>query len=227
MMVQIVRITSALFTGAVLLLMSLSTVAADAKSEDDKVFYYLGTAMSRNLGTLNLSADEADHVVQGLRDALAGTAEKLDDAVYGPKLNELGQQRMAAVASKEAAASKAYLNKMATEKGAITTASGLIYLEQQVGTGAQPTATSTVVAHYHGTLRDGTVFDSSKDRGQPLTIPLDRVIPCWTEAIAMMKEGGKSKLTCPSAIAYGERGSGEIPPGAALTFEVELIEVVQ
>ena len=227
MIVQITRITSALFTGTVLVLMSLSAVAADAKSEDEQVFYYLGTAMSRNLGTLNLSAEEADQVVQGLRDALAGTAEELDDAVYGPKLNELGQQRMAAVAAKEAAAAKAYLDKMAAEKGAVTTASGLIYLEQQVGTGAQPAATSTVVAHYHGTLRDGTVFDSSKERGQPLTIPLDRVIPCWTEAIAMMKEGGISKLTCPSTIAYGERGSGEIPPGAALTFEVELIEVVQ
>jgi FKBP-type peptidyl-prolyl cis-trans isomerase FkpA len=227
MIVKFIRITSSLFTGTVLALMSLSAMAADAKSEDDKVFYYLGTAMSRNLGTLNLSAEEADQVVQGLRDSLAGTAEELDDAVYGPKLNELGQQRMAAVAAKEAAAAQAYLDKMAAEKGAVTTASGLIYLEQQAGTGAQPAATSTVVAHYHGTLRDGTVFDSSKERGEPLTIPLDRVIPCWTEAIAMMKEGGKSKLTCPSTIAYGEQGSGEIPPGAALTFEVELIEVVQ
>ena len=224
---QFTRKTSVLFAGLAITLMSMSAMAADAESEDDKVFYYLGTAMSRNLATLNLSEAEANQVIQGLRDSLAGKAEKLDDAVYGPKLNELGQQRMAAVAAKEATAAKAYLDKMAAEKGAVTTASGLVYLEEQAGTGAQPAAAATVVAHYHGTLRDGTVFDSSKERGQPLTIPLDRVIPCWTEGIVMMKEGGKSKLTCPSAIAYGERGSGEIPPGAALTFEVELIEIVQ
>ena len=101
------------------------------------------------------------------------------------------------------------------------------HLETKAGTGKQPTAASTVKAHYHGTLRDGSVFDSSVERGQPLEIGLNQVIPCWTEGIAMMKEGGKARLTCPSSIAYGERGSpGGIPPNAALTFEVELIEVV-
>ena len=96
----------------------------------------------------------------------------------------------------------------------------------QAGDGAQPTATSQVKAHYKGTLRDGTVFDSSYERGQPLEIGLNQVIPCWTEGIAMMKEGGKAKLTCPSDIAYGPRGQGGIPPNAVLTFEVELIEVM-
>jgi FKBP-type peptidyl-prolyl cis-trans isomerase FkpA len=102
-----------------------------------------------------------------------------------------------------------------------------VYVEVQAGKGTQPIATSAVTAHYKGTLRDGTVFDSSYERGNPLTISLNQVIPCWTEGIAMMKEGGKSKLTCPSKIAYGDNGSGSIPPGAALTFEVELIEVVE
>jgi len=95
-----------------------------------------------------------------------------------------------------------------------------------VGTGDSPTPASTVKAHYHGTLRDGTVFDSSVDRGEPFTSTLNKVIPCWGEAIPTMKEGGKSKITCPSNLAYGDRGAGAIPPGAALTFEVELIEVV-
>jgi FKBP-type peptidyl-prolyl cis-trans isomerase FkpA len=227
MIAQLIRIASRLSAGAALALLSLNVMAADVKSEEDKVFYYLGTVMSRNLTPLELSDQEAAAVIKGLQDALAGNAEKLDDAVYGPKLNELGQQRVAATAAKEAAAATAYLEKMAAEKGAVTTASGLVYLEQQAGTGAQPTATSTVKAHYEGALRDGTVFDSSIARGQPLSIPLNQVIPCWTEAIAMMKEGGKSKITCPSSIAYGERGSGEIPPGAALTFQVELIEIIQ
>jgi FKBP-type peptidyl-prolyl cis-trans isomerase FkpA len=227
MTARIISMAPAFLAGVALAMTSVLAVAADTKTEDDKVFYYLGTAMSRNLATLDLSKQEAAQVVKGLQDALAGSAEQLDEAVYGPKLNELGQERMAAASAKEATASKAYLDKMAAEKGAITTASGLVYLEEQVGSGAQATPTSTVVAHYEGTLRDGTVFDSSIARGQPLSIPLNQVIPCWTEAIAMMKEGGKSKLTCPSSIAYGERGSGEIPPGAALTFQVELIEVVQ
>ena len=94
------------------------------------------------------------------------------------------------------------------------------------GEGDSPTADSTVTAHYHGTLRDGTVFDSSVDRGEPLTISLGQVIPCWTEGIALMRVGGKAKLTCPSGIAYGERGQGQIAPNAALTFEVELLDII-
>jgi FKBP-type peptidyl-prolyl cis-trans isomerase FkpA len=109
----------------------------------------------------------------------------------------------------------------------ITTSSGLVYLELVPGTGRSPTGNSVVRAHYHGTLADGTVFDSSVERGQPLELPLNRVIPCWQEGIPMMKEGGKSRLICPPAIAYGDRAVGSIPPGSTLTFEVELIEVVR
>jgi len=97
--------------------------------------------------------------------------------------------------------------------------------ELVAGTGATPTVESVVKAHYHGTLRDGTVFDSSVERGQPFTAPLANVIPCWQEAIATMKEGGKSEITCPAEVAYGDRGAGEIPPGATLNFEVELISI--
>lgn len=221
---QKIEITAAIFISFVLMVMPLH--AADTENgADDKVFYYLGTAMGRNLDSLSLSDDEADEVVKGLRESLAGEAEQLNDAVYGPKLNEISQQRLAANAQKEAIASRAYLERMAAEKGAATMDSGLVYVELELGTGAQPVATSGVTAHYKGTLRDGTVFDSSYQRGNPLKISLNQVIPCWTEGIAMMKVGGKSKLTCPSNIAYGERGSGSIPPGAALTFEVELIAV--
>ena len=81
--------------------------------------------------------------------------------------------------------------------------------------------------HYHGTLRDGTVFDSSIERGQPAEFPLNRVIPCWTEGVAMMKVGGKSRLVCPSEIAYKDRATGKIPPGAALAFDVELLEILK
>jgi len=211
------------------LVISSSALAADVESmsEDDKVFYFLGTALSANLTPLNLSDAEVEMVQRGLRDALNGTAVELDEATYGQMLNDVAQQRMAAGAVREEAAAAEYIAKMAAEPGAVTTESGIVIVEIEAGSGGSPTANSTVIAHYHGMLRDGTVFDSSVERGQPFTSSLERVIPCWREAIPTMKEGGKSKITCPSDLAYGERGSGAIPGGAALTFEVELIEVVE
>ncbi len=108
------------------------------------------------------------------------------------------------------------------------TASGLVYESLKDGNGAQPNAQSTVQVHYRGTLTDGREFDSSYKRGEPATFPLNRVIPCWTEGVAKMREGGKAKLTCPPDIAYGSRGAGNvIPPNATLTFEVELLKVAR
>ncbi|NJD25533.1 MAG: FKBP-type peptidyl-prolyl cis-trans isomerase [Betaproteobacteria bacterium] len=107
------------------------------------------------------------------------------------------------------------------------TASGLVYESLKDGSGAQPTAQSSVQVHYRGTLTNGSEFDSSYKRGQPATFPLNRVIPCWTEGVAKMREGGKAKLTCPPEIAYGSRGAGSaVPPNATLTFEVELLKVM-
>lgn len=108
----------------------------------------------------------------------------------------------------------------------VETPSGLVYEELVPGTGQAPTIDDVVRAHYHGTMADGSVFDSSVERGQPLELPLRRVIPCWQEGIPMMKEGGKARLTCPPQIAYGNRAVGSIPAGSTLTFEVELIEVL-
>ena len=106
--------------------------------------------------------------------------------------------------------------------------SGLVYESLKDGAGAQPTAQSNVQVHYRGTLADGREFDSSYKRGEPATFPLNRVIPCWTEGVAKMREGGKAKLTCPPEIAYGSRGAGSaVPPNATLTFEVELLKVVR
>ena len=108
----------------------------------------------------------------------------------------------------------------------VTTASGLIYESLKDGTGESPKATDTVKVHYRGTLQDGKEFDSSYKRGEPIEFPLSGVIPCWTEGVQKMKPGGKAKLTCPPAIAYGARGAGGvIPPNATLNFEVELISV--
>lgn len=110
-----------------------------------------------------------------------------------------------------------------------TTGSGLVYTVLKAGQGPQPAATDVVRVHYRGTFPDGKEFDSSHSRGQPAEFPLNRVIKCWTEGVQMMKVGGKAKLVCPPAIAYGERGTpgGPIPPNATLHFEVELLGIAK
>ena len=118
------------------------------------------------------------------------------------------------------------LARAAKEEGAVVTASGLVFRQMQEGKGDSPKATDMVRVHYRGTFPDGREFDSSYKRGQPADFPLNGVIPCWTEGVQLMKPGGKAKLTCPSRIAYGERGAGgAIPPNATLVFEVELVGV--
>ncbi len=116
----------------------------------------------------------------------------------------------------------------AKEKGAVKTASGLVYVPLKEGTGPSPKATDRVRVHYEGKLPDGKVFDSSIKRGEPIVFGLNEVIPCWTEGVQKMKVGGKAKLVCPPSIAYGERGAGGvIPPNATLIFEVELLGIVK
>jgi FKBP-type peptidyl-prolyl cis-trans isomerase FkpA len=125
-----------------------------------------------------------------------------------------------------AMAQDATLAAAAKEPGAKVTASGLVIRMTKEGTGAQPTAASTVKVHYKGAFPDGKEFDSSYKRGEPIEFPLTRVIKCWTEGVALMKTGGAAKLTCPSSIAYGASGAGGvIPPNATLVFEVELLGV--
>jgi FKBP-type peptidyl-prolyl cis-trans isomerase FkpA len=121
---------------------------------------------------------------------------------------------------------KAALEKAAAEPGAVRTGSGLVYRELTKGSGPSPKATDTVTVNYRGTLPDGTEFDSSYKHGQAATFPLSQVIACWTEGVQKMQVGGKSKLTCPAEIAYGDRGAPPtIPPGATLIFEVELVGI--
>ena len=117
----------------------------------------------------------------------------------------------------------------AAEKGAIVTPSGLVYRSLKDGHGASPLATDTVKVHYRGTFADGREFDSSYKRNAPAEFPLNGVIKCWTEGVQRMKVGGKAKLTCPAAIAYGERGAGGglIPPNTALQFEIELLGIAK
>ncbi len=209
------------------LLIGGAVQAKQPQSDEEKTLYFLGTLASQNIRELELSAEEATWVVQGLEDALNGREESFDQSVYGPKLREFATTRREKAIEKERAASAAFLEKAAEAKGAKKTESGLIYMELEAGSGAKPAATDKVKVHYHGTLRDGSVFDSSVQRGQPAEFPLNRVIACWTEGVARMSVGGKAKLICPPDIAYGDRGAPPtIPGGAVLTFEVELLEIV-
>jgi FKBP-type peptidyl-prolyl cis-trans isomerase FkpA len=122
--------------------------------------------------------------------------------------------------------SAAFLEKAAAEPGAVKTASGLVYREITPGTGSSPRASDMVTVNYRGALTDGTEFDSSYKRNQPAQFPLNQVIPCWTEGVQRMKVGGKSRLVCPSDIAYGEQGRPPtIPGGATLVFEIELLAI--
>ncbi len=126
------------------------------------------------------------------------------------------------------AAAPAATRPLATGSAKVTTPSGMVFESLASGSGASPKATDRVRVHYRGTFPDGREFDSSHKRGQPTEFPLDRVIPCWTEAVQLMRPGGKARITCPPALAYGERGAGSvIPPNATLNFEIELISVVK
>ena len=136
----------------------------------------------------------------------------------------LGLSAISAIAQN--AAPSPVLDAAAKEVGAVVTKTGLVYRSLKDGSGPSPTAADTVKVHYKGTFSDGKEFDSSYARGTPIEFPLGRVIPCWTEGVQRMKVGGKAKLTCPSQIAYGERGAGGvIPPNATLQFEVELLGI--
>jgi FKBP-type peptidyl-prolyl cis-trans isomerase FkpA/FKBP-type peptidyl-prolyl cis-trans isomerase FklB len=205
-----------------------AAAAADPANDRQKTFYALGVAVSRELADFSLTEAELDMVKQGITDGVMKKPLKVDMQTFGPKIQPLAQERASAGAEKEKAAGAAFLAKAAGEAGAKKTESGAIVKVLKEGSGAKPTAASTVKVHYHGTLTNGTVFDSSVKRGEPATFPLSGVIKCWTEGVQQIKVGGKSRLVCPANIAYGDRGSPPvIKPGATLVFEVELLEIVK
>jgi len=201
---------------------------APLDSEEQQTSYALGYKLGENIQSLELSEVEIDALRQGLTDAANGTAARIDMAEAESKVQQLAARRATRAAEERRETEAAFLAKAAEEEGAVRTASGLIIVHTTEGEGASPAATDRVKVHYHGTFLDGSVFDSSVQRGQPAVFPLNGVIPCWTEALQLVKVGGKARLICPPEIAYGDRGAPpRIPPGASLIFEVELLEVVE
>jgi FKBP-type peptidyl-prolyl cis-trans isomerase FkpA/FKBP-type peptidyl-prolyl cis-trans isomerase FklB len=202
--------------------------AAEPTTEDQKTLYALGLALSSNLAVFNLTAEELDMVKAGMTDGCLKKTPKVELNTYGPKIDTMAQARIAAGAEVEKKNSAAFLQKAAAEPGAQKTTTGMIYKVITPGTGESPKATDKVKVNYEGTLIDGTVFDSSIKRGTPQEVNMTQVIPCWVEALQLMKVGGKSKIVCPSEIGYGDRGRGAaIKPGATLVFEIELLEILK
>jgi FKBP-type peptidyl-prolyl cis-trans isomerase FkpA len=204
-----------------------SSGASGTPTEDDKIFYSIGMMAGMGISEFKLTEEEFEWVARGVADAALGREALANPEDHMPQIQEIFAARKAQANAAEATASAEFLEQEAAVEGAVTSESGMITQVLVAGEGSQPGPTDKVKVHYHGTLRDGTVFDSSVDRGTPAEFPLDRVIPCWTEAVTQMKVGGKRRIVCPSAIAYGSRGMGQIPGDAALVFEVELLEIVE
>jgi FKBP-type peptidyl-prolyl cis-trans isomerase len=195
-------------------------------TDDAKTLYSMGIVIGRNLSAFALTPAELAIVKAGIDAQVNGTQPAVDLNVYGPKIQPFAAARQHAVAEREEAAGATYLDTAARTAGATRTASGAVVETLTAGTGASPTADDRVTVQYEGRLIDGTVFDSSRSRGEPATMSLKGVIPCWTEALPLMKVGGKSRIVCPARLAYGERGSGPvIRPGSTLVFDIELIDI--
>jgi len=197
-----------------------------------KAGYAVGANIGGGLAGQGLKQDlDMAALVQGIQDAMAGgemklTVEEMQSSIEA--LSATVQARQQAEMEKQAQAAKEFLTKNATAPGVKTTASGLQYLpltESKDASAPKPKETDTVKVHYHGTLVDGTVFDSSVERGEPISFPLNGVIPGWTEGLQLMNVGDKYRFFIPAELGYGAQGAGPIPPNSTLIFEVELLAI--
>lgn len=200
-------------------------------SEDDRIAYSIGVNIGQSIGAQGiLDGINTETFVTGLMDAVAGDLKMSDEDMFAAiqtfQQREIDAQQAALSGNLEASA--AYLAANASKDGVVALDSGLQYMVLESGEAgaASPTTSDSVLAHYHGTLTDGTVFDSSVDRGDPATFGLSQVIAGWTEALQLMKVGDKWRLFIPPGLAYGEASpTPAIPPNSALIFEVELLEI--
>lgn len=212
------------FLAAALLCPALSS-AAEVKADADTLFS-LGFLLGRNLAMYDFSSKELKEVEKGLEAAARGEKPKGDLSAGVAKIQAMGMERWKAKADAEKSKSDKFLADTAKEAGVQKLEDGILVKQIKPGTGEAPTVKDTVKVHYEGTLRDGKVFDSSRQRGEPISFPLENVVPCWQKALAAMKKGGEAKIFCPAATAYGEMGQPPVIPGnAALVFSVELLDV--
>ena len=200
----------------------------------DKVSYALGLGIGRQLCDMGAKALNIDDFAQAIKDVIAGSEPQIGDQEAQQIVQNFFQEqekKQRAVAEEKHKDSKVagekYLSENAKKDGVVTLSSGLQYQVLKEGNGKGPKATDKVKCHYEGMLIDGTIFDSSVQRGEPATFPLNQVIAGWTEGLQLMQEGAKYRFFIPYHLGYGERGAGQsIPPFATLIFDVELIAVV-
>ena len=201
---------------------------ASAKLEgDSRALYAIGVSIGDQLQTLDVDAEDLEPLVRGLKAAALGQDVAVERSEFQQIIPKFQQARQKRILEEEKAASKAFVEKEAAKEESSQFESGLVLTRLEEGTGESPSATDEVKVHYRGTSRLGEEFDSSIG-GDPAVFPLNKVIKCWTEALQKMKVGGKARIVCPSDIAYGDRGSmPAVKPGAALVFEVELLDILE
>ena len=193
----------------------------------NKISYALGLGIGHQLKSMNIEEFSIDDFTQSIRDVMEGSSTAMSAADAQALLNKYFQEKEKENAQKAISQGKAFLEENGKREGVVTTKSGLQYEVLTEGSGKSPKATDQVRCHYEGKLIDGTVFDSSYKRGEPAVFGLNQVISGWTEGVQLMQEGAKYRFFIPYNLAYGERGAGQqIPPFAALIFDVELIEVM-
>jgi FKBP-type peptidyl-prolyl cis-trans isomerase FklB len=204
--------------------------ATQLETDKQKISYIFGIQVGQNMMQEGVDLD-LEAFKAGVADMFAGKQPQLDQATAEKVIGDFQAkkaQEMAELMNKKQAEAKAYMAENAKKDGVVTTDSGLQYEIIKEGDGATPTEKDKVIAHYRGTLLDGTVFDSSYDRGEPATFPVTGVIQGWQETLQMMKEGGKWRIVVPANLAYGPRGAGQlIGPNETLIFEIELIAITQ
>jgi len=192
-------------------------------NDEQRIVYTLGVMLMKDLAVFRLNDKDLEILQQGMRDAQDGEL-LLDPNLYEAKIQDLAMARLEATKKTQASEAADFVAAAKKKAGARTTKSGLVIRTTTPGKGPSPKSDSKVTAHYEGRLVDGTIFDASANRGQPLTFPLNHVIPCWSEAVQLMKVGEKAQLICPPDIAYGDKGAPPaIPPGATLVFDIHLL----
>ncbi len=205
-----------------------ATASGDLSSEKDSVSYILGATIAKNLKNDGITDLNTGMFTKAMQDVFKGADLAISETESKSFLQAYITKARQEVVAKNLKKGEDFLAENKSKDGVVTLESGLQYQIMKEGDGAKPAATDKVKTHYHGTLIDGTVFDSSVDRGEPATFPINGVIPGWTEALQLMPVGSKWKLFIPANLAYGERGSpGGIGPNEALIFEVELLEIMK
>ena len=209
--------------------MSEFNFSPDLSSDEGRVSYGIGRQLGGQLRDNPPPGVDLNAILAGLTDAFTGQASRVSEAELGASfkvIREIMQAEAAAKAEAAAGEGRAYLAENAKREGVTVLPSGLQYEVLVAGEGAKPSAEDQVRTHYHGTLIDGTVFDSSYERGQPAEFPVGGVIAGWTEALQLMGTGSKWRLYVPSELAYGAQGVGSIPPHSVLVFDVELLDIL-